>query len=51
MPLRLIISAGAVAWLMVMTCELLVLPLTKRFAVLVKRYEGVEHYDRAPRSS
>ncbi len=48
MPLSALASAGAVSWLTVMGCEVCVLPLTKRLAWAVKRYEGVEHYDAAP---
>jgi uncharacterized integral membrane protein (TIGR00697 family) len=45
---QIIASAAAFSWAMVMTCELVVLPLTKRIAFWVKRYEGVEHFDAAP---
>jgi hypothetical protein len=31
-----------------MTCEVAVLPLTKRLAYWVKRHEGVEHFDSQP---
>ncbi len=48
MPLALIVSAGAVSWVIVMVCELLVLPITKQIANVVKRYEGIEHFDRQP---
>ena len=48
MPWSAILSAGAVSWLTVMACELIVLPLTKRIATGIKNAEGVEHYDRAP---
>jgi len=48
MPLIALVSAGAISWLTVMVCELCVLPITKRLALAVKRYEGVEHYDAAP---
>jgi len=50
MSMQLVLSAGAVSWVTVMVCELVVLPLTKQIAVQVKRYEGVEHFDAAPAS-
>jgi uncharacterized integral membrane protein (TIGR00697 family) len=49
LPLGVMLSAGAVSWVAVMLCETVVLPLTKRLARFVKEYEGVEHYDAAPR--
>lgn len=48
MPIRLIVSAAAFSWTMVMICELFVLPFTKKLAQKVKAYEGVEHYDQQP---
>jgi len=50
LSVRLILSAAAFSWVAVMVCELVVLPLTKRIAVWLKRYEGVEHYDAEPPS-
>ena len=35
-------------WPIVVGCEVIILPLTRRLAIYVKSYEGVEHYDRAP---
>lgn len=49
MPLSLIVSAASFSWLIVMFCELVVLPATKKIADRVKMYEGIEHYDRSPR--
>lgn len=48
MPLSLIISVSVFSWIAVLGCEVLVLPITKKFAHAVKQYEGVEHYDDAP---
>ena len=48
MPVSTIVSAASFSWAAVMICEVAVLPLTKRLAVFVKRYEGVEHFDSAP---
>ena len=48
LSMRLILSAAAFSWIAVMVCELVVLPFTKRLAVWLKRYEGVEHYDNEP---
>jgi uncharacterized integral membrane protein (TIGR00697 family) len=51
MTLKLIAQAGAVAWIIVMLCELFVLPVTKRFAFAVKNLEGIEHFDFKPKSN
>lgn len=48
MPLELILAAGGLSWLIVMACEIAVLPFTRLLAGAVKRYEGVEHFDRPP---
>jgi uncharacterized integral membrane protein (TIGR00697 family) len=48
LPLRAIVSAAAISWLTVILCEVVILPLTKRLAGLVKQHEGVEHYDAPP---
>jgi uncharacterized integral membrane protein (TIGR00697 family) len=48
MPVHVIASAGGISWLTVMLCELIVLPVTKQIAFVVKQYEGVEHYDAPP---
>jgi queuosine precursor transporter len=48
MPLPAILSAGAVAWVTTMVCEIVVLPATKKVSDTVKRYEGIEHFDSAP---
>jgi len=48
MSLSLILSAGAVSWIITMICELVVLPITRQLAMTVKRYEGVEHFDVQP---
>jgi hypothetical protein len=37
--------------MLVMLCEVIILPLTKRLAMRVKTAEGVEHYDRQPANS
>ncbi|MDB5245119.1 MAG: hypothetical protein JWN90_224 [Parcubacteria group bacterium] len=49
LPLSLILSAGTFSWVAVIVCEILVLPLTKKLSHVLKHYEGVEHYDQAPR--
>ncbi len=49
MPLGVIFSASVVSWIAVMLCEIIVLPFTKRLAVFVKEYEGIEHYDSQPK--
>ena len=49
LSLPTILSAAAFSWVSVILCELLVLPMTKQLAARLKRYEGVEHFDRAPR--
>jgi uncharacterized integral membrane protein (TIGR00697 family) len=51
MPLSLILSAGSLSWIIVMLCELCILPLTKKLAWSVKELEGVEHFDAAPRAA
>jgi hypothetical protein len=51
MPLSLIASAASLSWMLVMLCEVIILPLTKRLAMRVKTAEGVEHYDRQPANS
>ena len=51
LSLGLIVSAAAFSWVVVMACEVVVLPLTRRLAVAVKRYEGVEHFDAEPPSA
>jgi hypothetical protein len=48
MTLQTILQAGTISWLTVMVCELVVLPITKRVAVVVKHREGVEHFDSTP---
>jgi uncharacterized integral membrane protein (TIGR00697 family) len=48
MSLWTIFSAGAVSWVIVMLCEIVVLPATKQIATRVKHYEGIEHFDSAP---
>jgi uncharacterized integral membrane protein (TIGR00697 family) len=48
MSLKGIVQAGSVSWIIVMLCELFVLPVTKKFAWIVKNIEGVEHFDSAP---
>jgi uncharacterized integral membrane protein (TIGR00697 family) len=48
MSLQTILTAGAISWLTVMACELVVLPITKRVAMVVKQREGVEHFDHEP---
>lgn len=48
LSLHLILSAAAFSWVAVMVCEIVVLPLTKRLATILKRYEGVEHFDSQP---
>lgn len=48
MSLALILSAGAVSWIIVMTCEFVVLPFTRQLAIKVKNYEGIEHFDHRP---
>lgn len=48
MPLPLIVSAGVFSWIAVLGCEIVIAPLTKQLADLLKQYEGVEHYDSAP---
>jgi queuosine precursor transporter len=50
MSTALILSAGAVSWAIVMLCEVLVLPLTRQLAVVVKQHEGIEHFDLPPQS-
>lgn len=44
-----IAKACAVSWVIVMTCEAVILPLTKKIAWTVKTFEGVEHFDYAPK--
>ena len=48
MPMSAILSAGAVAWVITMVCQIVVLPATKQVANAVKRHEGVEHFDSEP---
>jgi uncharacterized integral membrane protein (TIGR00697 family) len=48
MTFRLIVQAGSTAWIIVMLCELFVLPVTKKFAFFIKHLEGVEHFDSDP---
>ena len=50
MSLATIVQAGGVAWIIVMLCEIFVLPVTKKFAVAIKNKEGVEHFDSNPGS-
>lgn len=50
LPLKTIVSAGAFSWTVVMICEFLLLPLTKRLAMAVKQVEGIEHYDSEPKN-
>jgi uncharacterized integral membrane protein (TIGR00697 family) len=48
MSLKLIAQAGCTAWIIVMLCEIFVLPVTKKFAFAVKSLEGIEHFDFDP---
>lgn len=48
MPIPAITSAAWFSWLMVMCTEIIILPITKRFADYFKSLEGVEHYDEPP---
>ena len=48
MPLPLLLRTMAAGWPLVMACEIVVLPLTRKLAAFVRDYEGVQHYDRAP---
>lgn len=48
LPLSLLVSAALFSWVAVVVCEILILPLTKEFALRLKQYEGVEHFDSAP---
>jgi hypothetical protein len=48
MSLKGIAQAGSVAWIIVMLCEVVVLPVTRKLAWSVKNIEGVEHFDAAP---
>jgi uncharacterized integral membrane protein (TIGR00697 family) len=51
MPLPLLLRTMAAGWPLVVACETVVLPLTKRLAIFVRDYEGVQYYDRVPGES
>jgi uncharacterized integral membrane protein (TIGR00697 family) len=48
MSFATIAKACAVSWTIVMGCEAIMLPLTKKLAWILKEYEGVEHFDYDP---
>lgn len=48
LSIDLIASAATLSWVLVMVCEFLVLPLTKKLAKELKAAEGVEHFDYEP---
>jgi uncharacterized integral membrane protein (TIGR00697 family) len=48
MPASLLVRTMAAGWPLVVACEVVVLPLTRKLAVAVRDYEGVQYYDKAP---